>query len=186
MSGEQAVARATEELSSSVDEALDGATFEARARARVEALEAEVDLDAMTLVFDVIRLATRLIQDLEARVHRPAGWSWAGFRVLFSLWVVGALSPRAIARLSGVSRAAVSSVLNTLERDGLVERRREAPDRRRVTVHLTPRGRMRLRRAYPDHNRRESEWAAALPRRDQRLLTDLLRRLLDQHPPRDG
>ena len=77
----------------------------------------------MRASFDLIRASTRLVQRLEAEVHREAGWSMAGFRVMFCIWVAGELEPRDIARLSGLSRAAVSSVLNTLSpREELVLR----------------------------------------------------------------
>jgi DNA-binding MarR family transcriptional regulator len=116
---------------------LDAREFERAAVDTVAAAVPGADLDALRASFDLIRASTRLVQRLEAEVHSPAGWSMAGFRVMFCVWVGGELEPRDIARLSGLSRAAVSSVLNTLERDGLVERTRESHDRRLVTVRLT-------------------------------------------------
>ncbi len=142
------------------------------------------DLDAMTVVFNVIRLANRLVSDLESSVHRPRGLSWAGFRLLFTLWVAGSLEPRTLARLSAVTRASISSVLNTLERDGLVERRRESTDRRIVTVVLTPAGRTAVEEAFREHNVREREWLAGLDGAEQRELGAVLHRLLDGRPGR--
>ena len=123
-----------------------------------------------------------LVQDLEANVHRPRGLSWAGFRLLFALWVAGPLEPRGLARLSAVSRASISSVLNTLQRDGLVERRRVSADRRVVTVVLTDRGRGVVADAFREHNRREQAWLEGLTPADRERLTALLRRLLDSRP----
>ena len=119
---------------------LDAGEFEAAAVETVAEAVPGADLDALRASFDLIRAATRLTQRLEAEVLRDAGWSMAGFRAMFCVWIGGELEPRDIARLSGLSRAAVSSVLNTLERDGLVERFRESDDRRLVTVRLTPDG----------------------------------------------
>ena len=93
-------------------------------------------LDPVTFraMFGIFRLGGRMFNDLETRIHRPAGWSLAGFRVMFLLWVGGPMESYEIARLAGLSRAAISSAVNTLERDGLVDRRRESDDRRVVTV----------------------------------------------------
>ena len=52
-------------------------------------------------------------------MHRPRGFSWPGFRVLFVLRTAGPAEARQVAKLSGMSRAAVSALVNTLERDGL-------------------------------------------------------------------
>jgi DNA-binding MarR family transcriptional regulator len=163
--------------------------FEVRAAERVASLPGALDLDTFAATFDLLRLANRVSGDLEARVHGPAGWSMAGFRVMFVVWVGGGLEPRAIARLSGLSRAAVSSVLNTLERDELVVRARESADRRLVTVRLTADGEARLLAAYQRQNRREAELFGGVSRAELRDFTATLRRLLvhrlnaDEEPP---
>jgi DNA-binding MarR family transcriptional regulator len=157
-------------------------TFDELARRRVGELTTGTDLDAMLVVFNVLRLSNRLVHDLESSVHRPRGLSWAGFRLLFALWVAGPLEPRALARLSAVSRASISSVLNTLQRDGLIERRRESSDRRVVTVVLTDRGRTVVADAFGEHNRREQAWLAGLSAAEQQDLAGLLHRVLDTRP----
>lgn len=158
---------------------LDAGEFERVAVDAVSTAVPDADLDALRASFDLIRASTRLVQRLEAEVHRDAGWSMAGFRVMFCVWVGGELEPRDIARLSGLSRAAVSSVLNTLERDGLVERFRESEDRRLVTVRLTRDGAERLVAAYRRQNEVEQEFFGALPTGDLRRLARDLAGLLD-------
>ncbi|MEK9999311.1 MAG: MarR family transcriptional regulator [Acidimicrobiaceae bacterium] len=110
----------------------------------------ELGLDPLTFraMFGIFRLGGRMFNDLESTIHKPAGWSLAGFRVMFLLWVGGPMESHEIARLAGLSRAAISSAVNTLERDGLVDRRRESDDRRVVTVYLTDDGAERLEAAY--------------------------------------
>ena len=164
-------------------ESLDGAEFERVAVDAVAAAVPEADLDALRASFDLIRASTRLVQRLEAEVHREAGWSMAGFRVMFCVWVGGELEPRDIARLSGLSRAAVSSVLNTLERDGLVDRFRESEDRRLVTVRLTPDGARRLVEAYRRQNDVERDFFRSVPTGEIRRLARDLAALLE---PRAG
>ena len=160
-------------------ESLDAGEFERVAVDAVSAAVPEADLDALRASFDLIRASTRLVQRLEAEVHREAGWSMAGFRVMFCVWVGGELEPRDIARLSGLSRAAVSSVLNTLERDGLVARFRESDDRRLVTVRLTSDGAERLVAAYRRQNEVEQDFFGALSAADRRRLARDLAGLLD-------
>ncbi len=157
-----------------MSDALDASEFEKAAIHAVADSVDGADLDALRVSFGLIRASTRLVQRLEAEVHRESGWSMAGFRVMFCVWVGGEMPPNAIARLSGLSRAAVSSVLNTLERDGLVERSRESDDRRLVTVRLTDDGASRLIAAYERQNEVEQDFFGALdPTTQRRLATDL-------------
>lgn len=139
----------------------------------------DADLDVFAASAVVVRLATRLIQDVEQSVHRPAGWTYAGFRVLFTLWTEGELEPRDIALYSGLSRAAVSSTLKKLEADGLVTRTRESPDRRLVTTRLTDTGRKRLIDAYGEDNARNAKLFQDLSAKEMRTLTKLCGRLLE-------
>ncbi|MEO1063331.1 MAG: MarR family transcriptional regulator [Actinomycetota bacterium] len=158
---------------------LDARRFESAAVDSVAEAVPGADLDALRASFDLIRASTLLVQRLESEVHREAGWSMAGFRVMFCVWVGGELEPREIARLSGLSRAAVSSVLNTLERDGLVERSRESADRRLVTVRLTDDGAARVVKAYERQNGVERTFFAPLGADGQRTLAADLARVLE-------
>lgn len=137
----------------------------------------EVDTKAMRLGLGLTRIANAMIYDLEAEVHRPSGWSWPGFRVLFALWLVGPSDAKRIAALSGMSRAAVSALVNTLERDGLVHRRRSAADRRSVELTLTEAGHDAIAGTYDRHNRREQAWVSVLSGPEQTVLIGLLEKL---------
>jgi DNA-binding MarR family transcriptional regulator len=164
--------------------ALDGAAFERHAHDAVRELAPESDLAAMGVVMNLLRTANRLQQDFETNVNRPAGLSFAAFRVLFAINAAGQLSPLQIARLSNVSAASISSMLNTLERHGLITRRKgSGPDRRMVTVRLTPEGSSLLAALWKRNHQREVQWARALTRAEQRTIARLLRKLLDHHPP---
>ncbi len=137
----------------------------------------DLNVDTFKGMFQLFRLSALMFNHLESTVHKPAGWSLAGFRVMFILWVAGDLEPREIARLAGLSRAAISSALNTLERDGLVDRRRESADRRLVTVSLTPDGADRLVAAYGEQNSREAVVFSSLSAEELTTLTELMRRV---------
>jgi len=155
--------------------------FERRSAERVVDLgtaEQPIDLATFAAMFDLFRVSARVVGDLEAAVHRPLGLSIAGFRVLFTVWVHDALEVREIARLSGVTRAAVSGVVTTLEKEGLAERRRHPDDGRLVSVAATPAGVERLGEAYRAQNVREGHLFAGLDADELQQFTLLLRKLL--------
>lgn len=152
-------------------------SFEELARKKVGSLSPAINLEVLTVWLNIVRISNLLIQDVESRVHRPSGWTWAGFRVMFAVLVTGGAQPREVARLAGVSRASVSGVLNTLERDGWVVRERSAEDRRIVTVRLTGRGRRAAIEAFKKNHEIEKAWLAALSRSEIETLVALLHRL---------
>ncbi|MDR0359307.1 MAG: MarR family winged helix-turn-helix transcriptional regulator [bacterium] len=156
--------------------------FEEQAVARLAEVAPAVDHDVMTAMFNLMRASTRVVQDLELGVHRPAGWSWAGFRIMFTVLVAGPLEERDLAKLAGVSRASISAVLNTLERDDLVARARRSGDRRLVTVDLTAAGRERLLDVYTRHHAAERGWLSGLSGDEVRQLSGLLRKILARGP----
>ncbi|TNC27006.1 MarR family winged helix-turn-helix transcriptional regulator [Amycolatopsis alkalitolerans] len=156
---------------------LDYLTFVDYAISKTTAELPEVDPVAMRLGLTLHRLTSALVYDWESTVHRPRGFSWGGFRVLFVLWLAGPLEAKRVARLSGMSRAAVSALVNTLERDGLVSRRQAEHDRRAVLLTLTDAGHEAITSAYQAHNEREQAWANALSKPERTILIGLLEKL---------
>ena len=161
---------------------LTATSFEALARERVAEFAPETDLDILGATFDLVRVSNQLINDLETIVHRPLGWSWAGFRIMFTVLVTGPLEPGQIARLAGVTRASISAVLNTLERDGFVTRLRESRDRRVVTIVLTDAGRTAVVDGYRRQHEVEKAWMEALTETQRTRLNSALRRMLEKRP----
>lgn len=137
-----------------------------------------VDSEAIILVLLLSRLSGHLLGELDVRVHRPRGWSWSGFRIMLAVLAMGPLEPRQLAPLAGVTRASISAVLNTLERDGLVERRRDSADRRVVTIVLTEHGRQEVLRTYLEQHAVEREWAGTLTPEERRQMNNLARKML--------
>ena len=136
-------------------------------------------VDRTDLVFNLTRFWNRHSQDAES-LHRRLGWSWAGFRIMNLLWAAGPLEARAVARLSAASRATISSLLSTLERDGLITRDRTESDRRQVLVRLTDEGDRRLQEGLRAQAERDRAWFAVLDESEQAQLSRLLKRLADQ------
>lgn len=140
----------------------------------------EIDPEATRLVLMLSRAAGMLVYDLEASVHRPRGLSFPGFRVLFVLWVAGRLESGRVAELTGTSRAAVSALVKTLERDGFVHRRHLEHDRRTVELSLSERGEAEIASTFAAHNRREQLWAQGLSREERETMVVLLRKIMER------
>lgn len=144
----------------------------------------DTDAEAMRLVMLLHRVSNAVVYDLESTVHRPAGWSWSAFRLVFTLWVSGPVESRHAAALTGMSRAAVSSLTNTLTASGHIERSPDPQDGRGVVLSLTEEGTRVIEEVFRTHNKRESEWAGLLEPDELRtlnaILTDLASAAADQ------
>lgn len=158
---------------------LDFFSFVDYAVTRVSGRLPAVDPAAMRLVMTLHRVTNALVYDLESTVHRPRGFSWPGFRLLFVLWLAGPAEAKRVAELSGMSRAAVSALVNTLERDGLVSRRQADHDRRAIQLSLTAAGRAAITDSFLAHNARERAWAATLTSTERATLVRLLEKLMN-------
>jgi DNA-binding MarR family transcriptional regulator len=142
----------------------------------VERLQ-ETNRSAMAMVLLLYRVTNTVVYDLESTVHRPAGWSWSAFRLLFTLWIAGPQEASRAAELAGMSRAAVSSLSRTLSTAGLLERGPDERDRRGVVLSLSEAGTSRLEAALRIHNKREAEWAALLTPEELEVFNSLLAKL---------
>lgn len=162
---------------------IDPVAGDERVRNAVREFAPGSDIDALMVCFNLIRATDRLNQDLETNVHRPAGLTWAAYRLMFAIRSAGPQTPLQVARLTNVSQASVSSVLKTLERNGLIRREPSERDGRSVTVHLTPAGNGVLSELFRRNNDREIEWASALTPAERETLVRLLRKLRAHEPP---
>ena len=124
------------------------------------------------------RAATVLDQREVRAVHHPAGWTSAAFRTLVMIHGFGPIEAKDVARLVGVSRQAVSGVLATLERDGLIQRGRASrADRRLAPATVTEKGCAAVDAMLIPQHRVQAGFFAALDPGELRTLLDLLRRL---------
>jgi DNA-binding MarR family transcriptional regulator len=95
--------------------------------------------------------------------------------VLGALKVMGPCSQREIAERLGVNRTMMVKLMDDLERQGLVERRRNPVDRRSYALQLTDEGERTLERLEPHAARTESRLTARLDPAERRRLNELLR-----------
>jgi DNA-binding MarR family transcriptional regulator len=91
------------------------------------------------------------------------------------------LTPSEVARRMTlpVTTATLTGILDTLERNGYIERRPHATDRRRVNLHLTAKGRLAREDVVPRILEQEKIWTAALNKTERTKLTASLRRLTE-------
>ncbi|HXC03067.1 MAG TPA: MarR family transcriptional regulator [Opitutaceae bacterium] len=92
----------------------------------------------------------------------------------------GPLTPAELAAAAGVTRATMTGLIDTLERDGLVKRVRDANDRRMMSVNLTPKGWKLLDKILPIHFRGMAEIMSPLKESERKTLVRLLNKIL-QH-----
>jgi MarR family transcriptional regulator, 2-MHQ and catechol-resistance regulon repressor len=137
-----------------------------------------VDLASMAAVANIWRAAQAARAYLEREVLRPRGLSWAGFSLLFNLWVWGSMETRELARSMGCARPTVTGVAATLGRRGLVERHADLDDRRLVRLELTAAGRKAIEGVFPAFNQGESALAGHLDDAEKAALAGLLRRVV--------
>ncbi|WP_372666131.1 MarR family winged helix-turn-helix transcriptional regulator [Amycolatopsis kentuckyensis] len=140
---------------------------------------------ATEVLLTLNRASDLVTYDLEAAVHRPRGRSWSGFRLLFVVWLAGPMDPSAAARLTGMSRAAVSNLVKTLVADGLLDRAPDARDGRSVRLSLTDAGHDEMVSVFREHNEREFGWTDALTEEEQRILVLLLGKLITSRASAD-
>lgn len=91
-----------------------------------------------------------------------------------------ARTPAELADLSRVTRATMTGLIDTLERDGLVLREPDPKDRRMMSVSLTPKGQSLLESILPPHFRRMTALMSALDEPERKLLVQLLSKILQQ------
>jgi len=92
----------------------------------------------------------------------------------------GPLTPAELAEAAGVTRATMTGLIDTLERDGFVKRESDPDDRRMMPVKLTPKGRKLLEDILPGHFRIMSGIMGSLSETERKTMVRLLNKILQQ------
>jgi len=126
----------------------------------------------------LIEISGKLLHEIQDFIFRY-GLSQARFRTLLLVNRAGkeGCKPSYIAEKMMVERASVTELLGSLERDGLITRRRGEGDRRSVTVAVTPAGSRLVRRMLPERVKYLLELMAPLSERECIELVRLLDKL---------
>lgn len=123
---------------------------------------------------------TRASESLDARLAAALaaeGLTTGQLGILEALLHLGPLTQSEIGRKLLRSGGNITTVLDNLERRGLVRRKRRTDDRRAVSVELTVDGRRLIARVFPAHARRIALGMAALTAAEQEELGRLCKKL---------
>ncbi|HEV7405305.1 MAG TPA: MarR family transcriptional regulator [Chthoniobacteraceae bacterium] len=94
-------------------------------------------------------------------------------------------TPAALAEASGVTRATMTGLLDTLEKDRLTERQTDPNDRRTIHVTLTPKGQALIESLIPDYFRCVSGIMEPLDEVERTVLVSLLHKIQQGLAPLD-
>ena len=152
----------------------------------------DLDPSATEVFLNLLRTGDEAFRVVEAHLAQHE-ITQGGFSVLMALWGCcqregqdSTLSPAALAERTGVTRATMTGLVDTLERDGLVRRAPDRDDRRMMTVELTPKGERRLLKILPNHFRQMAWLMAPLSEPERKTLVRLLTKLLRRAAETDG
>lgn len=97
----------------------------------------------------------------------------------------GPRTPAELAEAAGVTRATMTGLIDTLERDGLVRREPDPHDRRMMSVVLTAKAEKFMREFLPGHFKVVAELLAPLSESERKSLVRLLSKV-QQHASNRG
>ncbi len=123
---------------------------------------------------------TRATSSVGARLVRRLadhGLTATQLGVLEALLHLGPLGQRGLGEKLLMSGANITTVVDNLERRGLVRRERSEDDRRNVTVHLTTGGRRLITKVFPGHAASIAEAFSVLTAAEQDELARLAKKL---------
>jgi DNA-binding MarR family transcriptional regulator len=124
------------------------------------------------------------IKDRTFEAFEEAGESPYHYSILAVLEESARETQATIADALGYDRSWLVGLLDELEADGSIERRRDPADRRRHLVSLKPAGKKKLVRLRAISQRVEEEFFAGLDEGQREKLHSLLRELAAHHDPR--
>jgi DNA-binding MarR family transcriptional regulator len=135
----------------------------------------EMEIDATAACLRLLRVASRLIRNLEAHFSHH-GLSQARFLVLVVLERTAEkhLMPVEIAKQMGISKKNTARLLNFMEDDKLIRRTSHDTDGRASVVTMTPKGRNLLHKALPGYYRVLSAATRPLSAKEKKIFIELL------------
>jgi len=122
-------------------------------------------------------IAARTGQELASRRLAPLGLSVRLCGVL-NLLAEGAISQQELGEQLGIDRTTVVEMIDELEQQGIVVRRRNPADRRSYALTLTPRGQTVQKRAARVFDAAADEFFEALEPAERQALSGMLQRLI--------
>lgn len=132
---------------------------------------------ALSTFVKLRRAGNTVTARLNPVLQKEHGLTESQFGVLEALWHLGPMPQARLSEKLLVSGSNLTTVMDNLERGGLVRRDANPEDRRAHLVRLTPRGEALVASAFPAHARRIVTLLGALTQVEQRQLGRLCRKL---------
>ena len=132
------------------------------------------------LALDSYIKLTRAADSINARLSGSVSMETltiSHFGTLEALYHLGPLCQNEIGSKILKSNSNMTTVIDNLEKRGLVMRERDLQDRRMVKVHLSPSGKSLIESVLPQHVQAITELFSALSPSEQKTMGDLLRKL---------
>lgn len=104
---------------------------------------------------------------------------WVVLREMFK--TAGKTAPSAIAELTGLTRGAVSKLIERLLQKNLVTRKEAKDDRRYQEIQLTPKGRARVPTLARLADENDDAFFSVLTKAERKTLKDLLKKIAQAH-----
>lgn len=161
----------------SVSVALDFWSFADLAKDSFGRLWPGINSEASFLVMTLHRATDMILFDVR-QIEEDYGLSPAAQRALYVLAICGPIPILRLAELSGMSKAACSSVVRTLQAEQYVTRTRAEGDGRSYVVSITDSGRRVAEQTFRERNTRESRWLNVLTRDETEQLHKIFEKLM--------
>ena len=135
------------------------------------------------ILFGQVMHANNLLEQAAEKNLGGAGLTWAKFRLLMSLYrgeqhgAAAGMQPSELSDMQGVSRNTVSSLISTLEKDGLITRELHGTDHRRFVIHLTTEGRKLMKTNMASQFKFVTECFTGFNATERQTFLDFLARL---------
>jgi DNA-binding MarR family transcriptional regulator len=107
------------------------------------------------------------------------GVNVAVWRILAVLWTHDDVTHRELADLTSIEVSTLSRLSKTVQRDGLIRRKRTKEDQRTVRVTLTEKGRELAQAIIPSAVKSQDEMFANLSSKDVQMLIGLLHKVVE-------
>ena len=123
---------------------------------------------------------TRCTNSLLARLaerNTIGDLTYSQFAVLEALYHLGSMTQGEVGNKILKSTSNITTVIDNLERDGLVRRERNEKDRRVIHVHLTETGKSKIEAVFPNHVAALVEEFSVLSASEQETLGELCKKL---------
>lgn len=133
-----------------------------------------IDISALSAVSNLQVAALNLRNQIERAVLDNHGLSWAGFVTLWVIMVWKKPEARQVAAETGLAKATLSGVLNTLESNKLITRKQSKDDKRIILLALTAKGQKLIEKVLPDVAKQSKEVTQNIGKENLRDLANFL------------